>query len=256
MSIDIEAACVLITGGGSGIGLGLARRFLEGGARVTITGRDRARLERVAADHPGLDFVASDIADPCAREALAEQVRESMPALNVLINNAGIQRRIGLAEDDAPWAQRQAEIDTLLSGPIHLNHLLLPLLLSERRAATIVNLSSGGAYVPQPFAPVYSASKAALHSYTMNLRFALRHTACSVVELIPPAVRTSLAGDGAVHGVDLEVYCDAVFVALVAGDADEIGYGPTASAAFEAAKAGYRAMFDTMAGRFPVKRYE
>jgi uncharacterized oxidoreductase len=190
---SLAHAQVLITGGGSGIGLGLAQRYLAAGARVCITGRNRERLEEVARAVPGLTFIVSDIADPDAREQLAGQVREVLPQLNVLINNAGVQRRVSLAAEDASWPAKQNEIDTLLSGPVHLTQLLIPLLLAHGEPAAIVNVTSGGAYVPQPFAPLYSACKAALHSYTVNLRHALQHTACRVIELIPPAINTPFA---------------------------------------------------------------
>jgi uncharacterized oxidoreductase len=249
-------ANVLITGGSTGIGLGLAQRFLAAGARVLVTGRDRARLQKAAAENPGLETLANDIADAAAREQLAQYVREGMPGLNVLVNNAGIQRRISIAADRAPWPERQVEIDTLLAAPIHLSHLLAPVILSQSAPGWIINVTSGGAYLPQPFAPTYSACKAALHSYTVNLRYALRHTHCRVVELIPPAVRTALAGPGATHGAPLDEFCDTVFAALEQPDVDEVGFGVTASERFNAPKQLYRQMFDEFSGRFPVEVYE
>jgi uncharacterized oxidoreductase len=245
----METRQVLITGGSQGIGLGLAVRFLAAGDAVLVTGRSAERLAAAARAHPGLTTLVNDIADPGERERLARHVRATMPGLDVLINNAGIQRRVALAEADAPWADRQAEIDTLLAAPIHLNHLLIPAMLAHRTASMIVNVTSGGAFVPQPFAPIYSAAKAALHSYTVNLRFALAATPCRVVELIPPAVRTALAGPGATHGVPLDEFCDAAFAGLINGENDEIGYGMTADPAFRGAS------FAEMARRFPVKTY-
>jgi len=249
-------ANVLITGGSTGIGLGLAQRFLAAGSRVLVTGRDRARLQQAAAQHPGLETLASDIADADAREQLAQQVRDVMPGLNVLVNNAGIQRRVSIAADRSPWRERQAEIDTLLAGPLHLGHLLVPVIVSQDGPGWVVNVTSGGAYVPQPFAPIYSACKAALHSYTVNLRFALRHTRCRVVEVIPPAVRTALAGPGATHGAPLDDFCDTVFAGLEQPGNDEVGFGITASERFKAPKQLYREMFDEFSGRFPVDVYE
>ena len=254
-TIDLEAAEVLITGGSEGIGKGLARHFLGAGARVLITGRNDDRLRRAAADLPGVLTFRSDIGVVSEREALAAQLQEALPKLNVVIQNAGIQRRVSLAEDQAPWPERQAEIDALLCGPIHLNHLLVPRLLAQGRPSLIVNVTSGGAFLPQPFAPVYSACKAALHSYTVNLRYALVGTPCRVVELIPPAVATSLAGAGATHGVPLEQFVDSAFGALAAGEADEIGFGMTATEPFDEAKATYRTMFEQFATRWPVRKY-
>jgi len=158
---------ILITGGSSGIGLGLAERFLKDGARVIITGRDP---EKLAAVHPGLETFVNDISQIQQREALAIHIAKTMPGIDMLINNAGIQRRVALADDQALWPDRQNEIDILLAAPVHLNHLLLPLLLQESKTSTIVNVTSGGGYIPQVFAPLYSACKAALHHYTMSLR--------------------------------------------------------------------------------------
>jgi uncharacterized oxidoreductase len=186
---------------------------------------------------------------------LAQHVRTALPNLTVLLNNAGIQRRISLAADTAAWAERQHEIDTLLSGPVHLNHLLVPLLLEQGGPSSVVNVTSGGAFVPQVFAPLYSACKAALHSYTVTLRHALAGTQCRVVELIPPAVQTTLAsGPAASHGAPLDAFCDAAFAALVQGESNEIGYGPTAGIE-RASRAELDAAFEKSAARFAVPVY-
>jgi uncharacterized oxidoreductase len=214
-------------GGSQGIGLGLAARYRAAGHPVLITGRNPDRLERAAAEHPGLLVYRNDAGRPAEREKLAAHVRATLPGLDVLINNAGIQRRIPLLEDHAPWPDRQAEIDLLLAAPIHLTDLLLPVLLEGGRRSLIVNVTSGGAFRPQPFAPVYSACKAALHSYTENLRSALAQTSCRVVELIPPAVATELAGPGNAHGAPLDDFCDTVFPALLDQNQTHIGYGAT-----------------------------
>jgi uncharacterized oxidoreductase len=254
-SIDLRSARVLITGGSEGIGLGLATRYLGAGSTVLVTGRSREKLDRAAHAHPGLQTIVNNIGIPGEREALAVVVRREHSALNIIINNAGIQRRIALAEDQGPWSERQKEIDILLAGPVHLNHLLIPLLLTHDRPALIVNITSGGAYVPQPFAPIYSACKAGLHSYTVNLRFALAGTHCRVVEVIPPAVRTELAGPDAVHGALLDDFCDAIFNALPSNEVEEIGYGVTATETFNAPKMLYREMFQQLSTRFPIDTY-
>jgi uncharacterized oxidoreductase len=253
--LDLSRAQVLITGGSQGIGLALASRFLEAGSRVLVTGRRAEALEDSRRMHPGLEIFENDIADASQREALAAYVASSMPELNVLINNAGFQRRVPFAADDAAWSDRQSEIDTLLSAPIHLAHLLVPRLISHGKPALIVNVTSGGAYVPQPFAPVYSACKAALHSVTVNLRFALSKTPCRVVELIPPAVQTGLGGTDLGHGAPLADFADAVFAEIRAGTQDEIGYGFTASASFQAAAEPYRDMFTQARARASVRLY-
>jgi uncharacterized oxidoreductase len=177
-----------------------------------------------------------------------------MPELDVVVSNAGIQRRVGIAVDDAPWAEAQNEIDTLLAGPVHLARLLVPLLLRHGRPSVYVNVTSGGAFVPQPFAPLYSAAKAALHSYTVNLRHALRATSCRVVELIPPAVATQLAGPGPNHGADPDEFCDTVFP-LLEGSRPAVGFGPTAQQEFTDRIAAEQRAFQAAATRFDVPLY-
>jgi uncharacterized oxidoreductase len=253
--MNLKHANVLITGGSEGIGRGLAARFLAAGSNVLITGRNPTKLARASRALPGLRTYLSDISDPQQREALAEHVHETMPGLNVLINNAGIQRRVSLALDIAPWSERQAEIDTLLSGPIHLNHLLVPLILAHGKSAIVVNVTSGGAYIPQVFAPVYSACKAAIHHYTMTLRHSLMNTPCRVVELIPPAVQTALAGAGLSHGVPLDEFCDAVFSKLLDDNITEIGFGPTENLIPQLSGKPLTSLFEASASRSPVETY-
>ena len=253
--MQIEQANVLITGGSEGIGYGLAVRFLKAGHQVLVTGRDAVKLTKAASELPGLKTYVSDIGKPKDREALAQYVANEMNPLHWVINNAGIQRRIALAQDTAPWLDRQQEIDILLSGPIHLNYLLIPLLLQHKRPSHIVNVTSGGAYIPQPFAPIYSACKAALHSYTMTLRYALANTSCRVVELIPPAVITNLAGNGQQHGADLAAFCDHVFDSLLVDGLDTVGYGPTQQLDIQLSGQSVTKLFETSASRFPVEGY-
>ncbi|QLD25442.1 SDR family oxidoreductase [Micromonospora carbonacea] len=244
---------VLVTGGSRGIGLALAQRYARTGARVMVTGRHAATLRRAARDNPGMETVVSDIADPASRTELAEHVVQVMPDLDIVVNNAGIQRRVALAADTAPWTERAREVEILLGGPVHLNDLLIPVLLAHGRPATIVNVTSGGAFVPQPFAPLYSAAKAALHSYTVNLRFALRDTAVRVTELIPPAVATTLSGLNDPHGASVDDFADAVFPKL-ATDL-EIGFGPTGTDEFRTARRQERDTFTAFAARFPTAVY-
>ncbi|OUJ68991.1 SDR family NAD(P)-dependent oxidoreductase [Hymenobacter crusticola] len=253
--MNVQQASVLITGGSEGIGLGLAVRFLQAGSQVLITGRDADKLMRAAAAWPGLQTLVNDLSKPAQREDLARHIQRTMPSLNVVVNNAGIQRRVGLAQDQAPWAERQQEVDLLLAAPVHLNHLLVPLLLTQPQASLVVNVTSGGAYIPQVFAPLYSACKAAVHSYTLTLRQALTGTACRVVELIPPAVRTALAGPGATHGVPVNEFCDAVFPQLLQEEVTEIGYGPTAAVVPQLGDQPVNALFQASTVRFPTATY-
>ncbi|MHA4809733.1 SDR family oxidoreductase [Flavitalea flava] len=253
--MNLHRANVVVTGGSDGIGLGLAMRFQAAGANVLITGRDPGKLEKAAEAFPGMRTYVSNISDPLQREALAKYIRTTMPDLHVLVNNAGIQRRISLAEDNAPWAERQVEIDTLLSGPIHLNSLLVPQMLIHGQQSLIVNVTSGGAFIPQVFAPVYSACKAALHSYTMVLRHSLANTPINVVELIPPSVQTSLAGPGASQGAALEDFCNEVFPKLTKEGITEVGFGPTANITQELSGKPLDTVFKVSATRFQVITY-
>lgn len=253
--MDLTHAEVLITGGSDGIGKGLAARLMAAGCKVMITGRNEAKLKAAAIDLPGLLTYSSDIGNPQDREELAVYVNEVLPGLNILVNNAGIQRRIGLAADTEGWNQRQKEMDILLSGPIHLNHLLIPLMLGNGKNALIVNVTSGGAYIPQAFAPVYSACKAALHHYTITLRHALSATKCRVAELIPPAVQTALIGPGLNHGASIDEFCDHIFTALFMSDQENVGFGPTADLRIEINGHSQDTLFSNNASRFPVDLY-
>ena len=252
--MNLNQATVLITGGTQGIGLGLAQRFLAAGSSVVITGRNAERIEQLTQSSPGLHGWVSDISRPEGRESLAARIEIEFPSLNVLINNAGIQRRVALAADSALWPEKQHEIDTLLSGPIHLSSILLPLMLKHAKPGVIVNVTSGGAFIPQVFAPVYSACKAALHSYTVTLRHALQETPLRVVELIPPAIRTGLAGPGATHGAPLDEFCDTVFPELF-GDSDTIGFATTGTSEFKQLIDAPKYLFAASAARFPTQTY-
>ena len=144
---------VLITGGSRGIGLGLAQRYLAHGARVMVTGRSTRALAEAGVYSPGLETVVSDIGSARDRVGLAEHVSRVMPDVDLVINNAGIQRRVALAADTAEWEDRAEEVAVIFEGPVHLNHLLIPRMLAHGRPSAIVNVTSGGAFIPQPFAP-------------------------------------------------------------------------------------------------------
>lgn len=249
--MELSNANVLITGGSEGIGKSLAKRFLAAGSRVIFTGRNKEKLQRAANELPGLEFLVNDIAGISGRDHLAAYIQQNMPGINVLINNAGIQRRVALALD----TERQTEIDILLAAPIHLNHLLVPVILAHRQASLIVNVTSGGAYIPQVFAPVYSACKAALHSYTMTLRHSLAGTPCRVVELIPPAVQTGLAGGNTNHRMSLEVFADAVFEKMITDNVTEVGYGMTENISVKISGRAEKEVFTDFSQRFPVMGY-
>ena len=188
--MQLSGRTVLITGGTSGIGLALASQLLARGNTVVVTGRDQAKLDTARAGLPGLHAIRSDVADPHQIISLHEQVVAQFPALDVLVNNAGLMRNLDLTQP-RDLADVTREIDVLLSGPLRMVQQFLPQLLS-RPQALIVNITSGLAFVPMPVSPVYSAAKAALHAYSRSLRIQLAATRVRVVEVAPPPVETTL----------------------------------------------------------------
>jgi uncharacterized oxidoreductase len=184
---------ILITGGGSGIGRGLAEAFHSLGNKVIIAGRRQQALKETTDANPGMVSLTLDINDPAAIRSFAAEVTNLHPTLNVLINNAGIARREDLKATPENLANAEAIITTNVLGPIRLTAALLPHLQKQSRA-TIINVTSGLGFVPLPVMPTYSATKAALHSYTQSLRFQLKATSVQVLEIIPPYLQTELGG--------------------------------------------------------------
>lgn len=180
---------ILVTGGGSGIGAALAQRFHDQGNTVIIAGRRRQALDEARAGRDNMHAMTLDIESPSAIAAFAKQVIEQHPELNVLINNAGIMRSEVL-DTRRDLADAEETITTNLLGPIRMIDALIDHLIA-RSDATIVNVSSGLAFVPLFTAPTYCATKAAIHSYTLTMREALKGKV-EIVELVPPAVQTGL----------------------------------------------------------------
>ncbi|MGB0877287.1 MAG: SDR family oxidoreductase [Mycobacterium sp.] len=180
---------IVITGGSSGIGLAMARAFADQGATVIITGRTESTLRQAASSHPSISGVRCDVSNNHQVVALRDAV-ESEGGVDILINNAGVMLAFDVTKDFALEKQLH-EIAIDAAGPVRLVHHFLPGMLT--RPSVLVNVSSGLAYVPYAAAPVYSASKAFLHSYTQSLRAQLAGTSVRVVELLPPVVDTPLA---------------------------------------------------------------
>jgi len=197
---------ILITGGGSGIGRGLAQAFHALGNRVVIAGRRKQALDETTAANPGMASLALDIQDPDAIRPFAAELAARYPALNVLINNAGIMRVERLHAQQEDLADAESIVATNLLGPIRLTAALLPLLQRQPYSA-IVNVSSGLAFVPLASTPTYCASKAAIHSYTQSLRYQLRGSTTEVLELVPPYVATHLLhGASDPHAMPLDAF--------------------------------------------------
>jgi len=216
--MNLSGNTILITGGGSGIGLALAKRFIKAGSTVIACGRRADQLERARTECPGLQTLTADVSTPEGREKLFRDVIEKFPKLNVLINNAGIQNRPPPLYESQPWAPTHQEIATNVEAPVHLSMLFLPYLLKATNPA-IVNVTSGLSFAPISFMPVYCMTKAALHSFTLSLRHQLKATPVQVIELIPPAVNTDLGGVGLhTQGADLNQFADHCMKHLAAGD--------------------------------------
>ncbi len=194
--MKITGNTILITGGGTGIGRGLAEQFYALGNQVIVAGRRQKALDETTAANPGMKSIALDIADADSIRFVVAKLVADYPALNVLINNAGIMRPENLRAHADHLADAEAVIATNLLGPIRLTAGLLPLLQKQPYSA-IMNVSSGLAFVPLAPTPTYSATKAALHSYTQSLRYQLRATKTEVLELIPPYVATHLMNGAA-----------------------------------------------------------
>lgn len=213
---------VFITGGGSGIGRGLAEAFHMTGNRVIISGRRRALLDEVTAANPGMAAVELDIQQPSSIAAVAQRLVADYPDLNVLINNAGIMKRDDVVDEFIDEILTST-VQTNLYGPIRLTSALVHHLGKQPEAA-VVNVTSGLAFIPLAAATVYSTTKAAMHSYTQSLRFKLRGTSVKVLELAPPYVQTGLMGEHQKtdpRAMPLDAFI-AESMVLLAGDDDEI----------------------------------
>lgn len=190
--MQITGNTILITGGGSGIGRGLAEAFHQRGNQVIISGRRKAVLDEVIAANPGMAGYTVDMADKADVAEFAAKVIATHPALNAVINNAGI-----MVDEDVVGSDyldiAEATIATNLLGPIRLIAALLPHFQRQPKAA-VLTVSSGLAFVPKASTPTYSATKAAIHSYSQSLRYLLRNTPVEVIEIAPPYVQTFLQG--------------------------------------------------------------
>ena len=184
---------ILITGGGSGIGRGLAEAFHQAGNHVILAGRRQSVLEDTAGANPGMRFLTLNVEDPTDIHRFAAEVKNQFPTLNVLINNAGIMQAEDLKTGLDHLAVAEQTVAINLLGTLRTTAVLMPLLLAQPQA-TIMTVSSGLAFLPIFPNPSYCATKAAIHSWTQSLRYQLRDTSVEVLEIVPPYVQTELTG--------------------------------------------------------------
>jgi uncharacterized oxidoreductase len=191
--MKLTGRTILITGGSAGIGLAFALKFSELGNRVIVTGRRQSVLDELKAHYPKLHTIQGDVADPAQIASLARRVKAEFPKLDVLMNNAGIMLHKNLKVPAADLDGLTTEIDINLGGVIRTTSAFIDILTANK--GTVINVSSGLAFVPLSSSPIYCATKAAVHSYTQSLRFQLEESGVEVIELMPPAIKTALSAD-------------------------------------------------------------
>jgi len=231
---------ILITGGATGIGLGLTERFLKEHNTVIICGRREAALQAVADKHPAVITRVCDLSVEADRIGLYNWIQQEHPDLTVLVNNAGIQQWMDITDDDF-YSRAEAEVITNILAPIHLTSLLVKLPALK----TVINVTSGLSFSPLAKVPVYSATKAFFHSFTLSLRHLLKARHIEVIEMIPPALNTDLGGVG-LHTTAPPVsgFVDSVFEQMAAGKT-MLTYG-TSEARANASAAAFQQWFDQM----------
>jgi uncharacterized oxidoreductase len=215
---------ILITGGASGIGRGLAEAFHRLGNQVIISGRRTSVLDEVTVANPGMASIALDISDPASIASFAQEAIAKFPDLNVLINNAGIMQMEDVKGAPSAVDIGEAEVTTNLLGTIRTSAAILPHLL-EKDDATLITVSSGLAFVPVTAAPTYCATKAAIHSWSISMRDQLKDTPVTVVEIAPPYVQTELLGPQQAsdpHAMPLPDFIRETMASLEKGDAEVI----------------------------------
>ncbi|MFW5946760.1 MAG: SDR family oxidoreductase [Candidatus Natronoplasma sp.] len=226
---------VLITGGASGIGYSLAKHYIERDNKVLICGRTEEKLVEAKEEHPEIEYKVCDVADEGDRRSLYRWVEDDFEDMNVLVNNAGVQRNIDLTAGVKDLKKGDDEIEINLKAPIYLSSQFIPF-LEENEDPAIINVSSGLAFSPAPGVPVYCATKAGLHSYTVSLREQLSESEIEVYEVIPPLILdTELNEEGrserGLYEMDIKAPTSDEFVEAVMkgleNDEYEIGYGTT-----------------------------
>jgi uncharacterized oxidoreductase len=251
--MNISGNTVLITGGATGIGYAMAESFLEAGNEVIICGRRKEKLLEAQKKHPEFYIKVCDAAEEADRKTLVEWTTANFSNLNILVNNAGVQRDINFTKGISEFLSGENEIKINLEAPIVLSGLFIPY-LTGKKEATIINVSSGLGFVPAARMPVYSATKAGLHAFSMALRHQLLKLGIRVFEVVPPAVDTELNPEGRANRGSFKANLSPEeFVASVMkgfkNDVFEIGYGMT-EGSIKASRAELDKSFQQMNSRW------
>lgn len=252
--MKMKSNTIFITGGTSGIGRGLAEAFHNLGNQVIISGRREENLRQVCGAHPGMRHFVLDVTDPQSIRHVAAQIAREFPQLNAVFNNAGIQNRQDFSSG-RPLDEKAVleEINTNILGVVRVSSEFIPQLAGKPNA-TLVNVSSGLAFVPLSFFPIYCATKAFVHSFSLSLRHQLKGKGIKVVELVPPYVDTELGGDpktgsapppGAPQPMPLATFVADTMKEL-AGDTDEVIIGEAKGLAAGAGLEGSKKIFAGM----------
>ena len=251
--MNLSGNAVLITGGATGIESAIAEAFLKADSEVIICGRREAKLLEAQRKHPGLHIKVCDVSKLSDCQALARWTADNFKGFNILVNNAGVQRDIDFTHGLEGFLAGENEIQVNLAAPIMLAGLFVPQLVGKP-APAIVNVSSGLGFVPAARMPVYSATKAGMHAFSMALRWQLAKVGIKVFEVVPPAVDTDLNPEGRAQrgnykaGLTAQEFVAAVMKGLEA-DAFEIGYGMTATM-LKASRDELNVAFERMNGRW------
>jgi uncharacterized oxidoreductase len=222
--MKLTGRTILITGGSAGIGLAFALKFLELGNAVIVTGRRQTVLNEVKAKYPKLHTIQGDVADFAQIATLASRVKAEYPELDVLMNNAGIMINRNLKAAATDLAGLMSEMNVNVGGVIGMTSAFIDILTANK--GTVINVSSGLAFVPLPPAPIYSATKAAIHSYTQSLRFQLEETGVEVIEIMPPAVKTDMTAELVEGGASVITTDELIKKSFAALQADKLEIRP------------------------------
>jgi len=190
--MQITQNTILITGGSSGIGFAMAEAFIKAGNNVIICGRRENKLQEARQKLPQLNIHVCDVSDRAQRENLFQEISTKFPEINVLVNNAGIQKETDFLSGANNLYDGENEIDTNFASIVQLSALFVPYFHKSGRECAIVNVTSGLAFIPLKIIPVYCATKAAIHSFSMTLRSQMADTNIKIFEIIPPIVKTEL----------------------------------------------------------------